>query len=126
MAEIPDLQSLVQSDFVRCKLCSSLFTRPLLLPCLHTVCTPCLQRHLEGEEDTKTKMAAGDDSAENDGNKIEENGEKIEEVGEKENEERCEKTTFKCPECKTIIPTPKNGIGSFQDNYFLVSTCTRY
>ena len=35
------------SDILRCNICYDKFTRPRVLPCLHSFCEPCLQRHIE-------------------------------------------------------------------------------
>ena len=40
----PDLPSVISRDFLTCRICLEPFTRPRLLPCLHTFCHGCLQQ----------------------------------------------------------------------------------
>ena len=40
----PDLPSVISRDFLTCHICLETFTRPRLLPCLHTFCHACLQQ----------------------------------------------------------------------------------
>ena len=40
----PDLPSVISRDFLTCRICLETFSRPRLLPCLHTFCHACLQQ----------------------------------------------------------------------------------
>ena len=43
-----DLGDLLHStDFLKCPGCSEIYIEPLILPCLHSVCRPCVQNYLK-------------------------------------------------------------------------------
>lgn len=174
LSENLGLSSILHTDLLKCPLCEKTYTKPRLLPCLHTVCNSCLQLHLtedtqntqnnedseetnqkerekneeseekfgaEGlkDEDKKGKKERGE---EEDGKVKKDEDSKGKHIGELQKkkklvikgnskeekkkevkeEERVLKPSFLCPECKTSIPTPKQGADGFQTNYFLVSS----
>ena len=41
------LYDLLHGDFLQCGVCTRMYTDPVILPCLHTACQTCVQRHLD-------------------------------------------------------------------------------
>ncbi|XP_041352750.1 E3 ubiquitin-protein ligase TRIM56-like [Gigantopelta aegis] len=44
--DIP-LTTTIRDDFLTCKICFNIYEQPKILPCVHTYCTPCLEKLLK-------------------------------------------------------------------------------
>ncbi|XP_041352760.1 tripartite motif-containing protein 45-like [Gigantopelta aegis] len=41
------LMTTIRDDFLTCKICFNIYEQPKILPCVHTYCTPCLEKLLK-------------------------------------------------------------------------------
>ena len=47
MSALPNLYDLLHSGFLHCPVCTNTYKDPVILPCLHSACQTCVQRHLD-------------------------------------------------------------------------------
>ncbi|XP_062813253.1 E3 ubiquitin-protein ligase TRIM56-like [Anolis carolinensis] len=80
------------SGFLSCPICLERFSRPKILPCLHTYCQGCLETLLDGRAEEEAEEAA---------------------------EEEADAQTLRCPECRVRVPLPAGGVAALKTNFFI-------
>ena len=81
--------SMELTDVLSCPICMETFTRPIVLPCIHTFCTHCITNYVK----TKTTEAEGGIGGED--------------------------MIFPCPTCRRDTTIPKGGVSCFPPNVFI-------
>ena len=102
MSALPLLTEIINTDFLKCPLCSSTYKGSVILPCLHSACLDCVRSYL-----LKLKAKHESDQKDSDTHK----------------DKDVDK--LQCPVCKKKGGNTQQGTSvdfdSLKPNYFLVS-----
>ncbi|CAH1778008.1 unnamed protein product [Owenia fusiformis] len=97
------LAELIRGDYLKCKVCNSKFNKPILLPCLHTVCKACIGSYTQRETGTSEANS------------------NIEKTPTDNDSISDEAHVIECPICATEIETDKTGDILKLDNPFMTN-----
>lgn len=112
--EMLTVSELLETGFIKCSICKSVYEDPRLLPCLHTFCHKCIKEIIEIE---KQKIKTGNHSENSDQSNPEEgNTEEITATTDK-----CQTQEIVCPVCRSPIQVITQGKKEkeFPSNTFL-------
>ena len=112
------LSEILETDFLQCLLCNNTYTDPRLLPCLHTFCKKCIEKHIEDEYHFKNNSEKTSDKS----NEKEEETTTHVPNGLTENHILVE-TSFKCTICQSEMMAKNGSDTDFPENTFVKSLC---
>ena len=124
------LSEILETDFLKCRICKAVYKNPKLLPCLHTFCQECIHKIIQiGNQSKEGCNQSGTSS--NQSEVSLQNGleSKNTETG---NDANWGETihgldiNLLCPVCKSEVKLLKENNNGFPENSFLQDLCTMF